>query len=405
MSANLDKNTSRRKGIVWSSVATVVLMAVTGVLYFNIPAADVNLKTELDATNETFNSSNNSTKEFKIEKVEDGSTGRAENSNQEFLQLSSTKSQQERISKTPEVMQPSIAKASGVVLEESNSASNELYNEFLNIKDFDIVSKGLNSKPLNDWLTLSLPLNTLNSRSHKIAVSPWGLEVGYDQNQTKFNYQVATSQEKYVHKNYLNRMREGEFSLSAPQVHTAIRYDFNNHWHASVGLGFAQTRTTQIFNFRDSVPVSVAQGQEADGFGNYPIFGYMGLGQQIDYNGIQTVNMVSIPFNIGYNHELNRLWSLSVEGSARYNLISNSVGKTLNYHTLELMNVDQQVYRNSLITARFAAGLERRLSLKKWFGLRINTQGSLTPLFKQDAAVQNRGWSVGLSAHYYWKLF
>jgi hypothetical protein len=58
-----------------------------------------------------------------------------------------------------------------------------------------------------------------------------------------------------------------------------------------------------------------------------------------------------------------------------------------------------------LVTARLSAGVERRLGLKKWMGVRLNTQGSVTPLFKQDAAVQNRGWSIGLSAYYYWKLF
>lgn len=369
-------------------------MAVSGVLFFGIPATDMN-----DAQLTSVVSPNARPQKTQKEQAESSTAVRTDRHSQEVLQLSRTNSLEGKISKTPEVKQPSIALTSGVVLEEALTQENSFR------EDFDLNSKKLNSLELGDWILSLSGVKRVHQLARNQKVSPWAFEVGYDQNQTQFNYQVSTTQEKYVHKNYLSRMREGEFSLSAPQFHTALRYDFNSRWHASLGLGFAQTRTSQNFNFRDSVPVSVAQGQEADAFGNYPIFGYAGLGQQINYEGVQTIQMVSIPVNIGYNHSLNRLWSITAEGSARYNLISGTAGKTLNYHTLELMNADQQVYRNSLVTARLSVGVERRLGLKKWMGVRLNTQGSVTPLFKQEAAVQNRGWSVGLSAYYYWKLF
>lgn len=369
-------------------------MAVSGVLFFNAPVADMKDDSSTSVSNQS-----DSPQKIQKEQAESSNAVRTDRHSQEVLQLSSKNSLEGRISKTPEVEQPSIASTSGVVLEEASSSWAPMNN------DFDLTSRELVEFNIGPWkLSIAQPVSSRNPYKNA-HLNKWALEVGYDQNQTQFSYQVSESKEKYVHKNYLDRMREGEFSLSAPQFHTAIRYEINNRWHASVGLGFAQTRTSQIFNFRDSVPVSVAQGQEADAFGNFPIFGYIGLGQQVEYEGIQTVNMVSVPINLGYNYPINRLWSVSAEGSARYNLISGTMGKTLNYHTLELMNADQKVYRNSLVTARFSAGIERKLNLKKSFGVRLNTQGSITPLFKQDAAVQNRGWSVGMSAYYYWKLF
>jgi len=369
-------------------------MAVSGALLFNAPAADMKDDSSTSVSNQS-----DSPQKIQKEQAESSNAVRTDRHSQEVLQLSSTNSLEGRISKTPEVEQPSIASTSGVVLEDVATSRAEM------TKEYDLVSKKLGAFNIGPWILPAAQKITEYKNSKNSNLNKWALEVGYDQNQTQFSYQVSESKEKYVHKNYLNRMRDGEFSLSAPQFHTALRYDINERWHASVGLGFAQTRISQNFNFRDSVPVSVAQGQEADAFGNYPIFGYIGLGQQVDYEGIQTVNMVSIPFNVGYNYPINRFWSVSAEGSARYNMISGTMGKTLNYHTLELMNADQKVYRNSLVTARFSAGLERKMSLKKSFGVRLNTQGSITPLFKQDAAVQNRGWSVGMSAYYYWKLF
>lgn len=369
-------------------------MAVSGMLFFGIPATEMN-----ESQQKFVITPSTRPQETQKAQAESSNAVRTDRHSQEVLQLSRTNSLEGKISRAPEVKQPSIALTSGVVLEEALTQKSLLTN------DFNLNSKKLSSFELGSWILKFTDFSAPTRNLRKQKISPWAFEVGYDQNQTQFNYQVSSAQQKYVHKNYLNRMREGEFSLSAPQFHTALRYDLNSRWHASIGLGFAQTKTSQNFNFRDSVPVSVGQGQEADAFGNYPIFGYAGLGQQVNYDGVQTINMVSIPMNIGYNYPVNRLWSITAEGSARYNLISGSIGKTLNYHTLELMNADQQVYRNSIVTARVAAGVERRLGLKKWFGVRLNTQGSITPLFKQDAAVQNRGWSVGLSAYYYWKLF
>jgi hypothetical protein len=173
----------------------------------------------------------------------------------------------------------------------------------------------------------------------------------------------------------------------------------------SVGLGFAQTRTSQNFKFRDSVPVSIAQGFEADAYGNFPIFGYSHLGQEIDYTGISTINMISVPVSLIHEYPLTRRWALTTELSARYNYISAAVGKTLNYHDLTLLSLSDNVYRNSVWSGRIGMGVQRRLTTKQTLGLRLNTQGAFTPLNKSNASVENRGWSVGLSAFYFWKLY
>jgi hypothetical protein len=218
-------------------------------------------------------------------------------------------------------------------------------------------------------------------------------------------YQISPGREQYVHKNYIARMKEGEFALNAPQLQASLKYYLNSNWSVSVGLGFAQTRTMQRFDFRDSVPVSVAQGFESDALGNFPIFGYLGLGQEVKYEGIQTIQMLSVPIAFAYQFPINRFWSFNSEISTRYNRLFATQGKTLNYHDLSLMQADNEVYRTSIWSARLSAGAEYRLSRNQYLGLRLNTQGAFTPLYKKDASVVNRGWSLGMSVFYTMKLF
>ena len=272
--------------------------------------------------------------------------------------------------------------------------------------DYSFSAGELKNTPSSFGDFLQLHVSALHPQKplqHRL--SSWAFEVGYDQNQTAVNYQIASERNLYVHKNYLNHIKNGEFALSAPQFHTALRCQISPRFVVSVGLGYAQTRTSQNFKFRDSIPVSIAQGNEADAYGNYPIFGYSHLGQEIDYTGISTINMISVPVSLIHEYPLSRRWALTTELSARYNYISAAVGKTLNYHDLTLLSLSDNVYRNSVWSGRIGMGVQRRLTTKQTLGLRLNTQGAFTPLNKSNASVENRGWSVGLSAFYFWKLY
>jgi hypothetical protein len=84
--------------------------------------------------------------------------------------------------------------------------------------------------------------------------------------------------------------------------------------------------------------VSVAQGFEADAYGNYPIFGYVGLGQNVKYDGIQTFSMISIPVGVVYEYPISRRLKFTTEANLRYNYVSGTCGATLNYYDLSLQN-------------------------------------------------------------------
>lgn len=409
----LDANKSRRNVLLWSSVAAVVFTAVSGIVFLKPDTAQVNPASTSTVIESNQNQVSNKDRAVSnAAKLPNASKTTSENTNTEH-----SADQNLNASNTPRFN--SIGNRRVILNSITTQSSNETAlllggniptapetQEFINMPfSFEFSGKTLQSMPTSFGYFLQLPGRIPSPQLPKQPLSSWAFEVGYDQNQTAMAYQISPGRETYVHKNYLDRMRNGEIALSAPQLQAALQYQMNSNWSVSVGIGFAQNRTLQSFDFRDSIPVSVSQGFESDALGNYPIFGYLGLGQSVQHKGIQTMQMISIPIGLGYRYPINRFWSFNSEVSTRYNRLFASQGKTLNYNDLSLLEAGNDVYRAHIWSARISAGAEYKLSPNQFIGLRLNTQGALSPFYKKDASVMNRGWSLGMSVFYTMKLF
>ena len=443
----LETRRSKRIGVVWSSVATVVLIAVSGALFFNSPDT-VPMKNQ-EPTSFTENSSSQGNSELPVNsntqnksltdenssKLNEGSVSTTnavgtfskaqstnntearfgnsrinqrterQNANDGSIRLNTLRNVNRRLTSSEEGSSMASTEV-GISLKTdvsltTNYPVNQGYSEFLNAP---YSGAPLKEMIVGDFLQLTLSIPH-PQKPLKRKLSRWAFEVGYDMNQTAMSYSVNPQLGQYVHKNYLQRVKEGEVSLVAPQVHTSLRYQINENWVVTAGFGFTQNRTSQSFDFRDSVPVSVAQGFEPDAYGNYPIFGYAGLGQNVKYDGVQTFNMLSIPIGVVYEYPISRRLKFTTEANLRYNYVSGTSGASLNYYDLSLQNSSKDLYRNSVFSAKLGAGIQKDLDKKRSIGVRVNTQGAITPMNLENSAVSNRGWSVGLSGYYFWRIF
>lgn len=409
----LDANKSRRNVILWSSVAAVVFTAVSGIIFLKPDTAQVNhasTPTPIESNqNQALNKDrvvSNAAKHPNASEITPENAN-AKRSADQNLNASNTPSLHTIVDrKAAKIAATTQVVNQASILFGGNTPIATETQEFINLPfSLEFSGKTLQPMPTSFGYFLQLPVRIPSPQLPKQPLSSWAFEVGYDQNQTAMAYQISPGRETYVHKNYLDRMRNGEIALSAPQLQAALQYQINSNWSVSVGIGFAQNRTLQSFDFRDSIPVSVSQGFESDALGNYPIFGYLGLGQLVQHEGIQTMQMISIPIGLGYRYPINRFWSFNSEVSTRYNRLFASQGKTLNYHDLSLLEASNDVYRAHIWSARISAGAEYKLSRNQFIGLRLNTQGALSPFYKKDASVMNRGWSLGMSVFYTMKLF
>lgn len=405
MQGAMNKRSNKRRRILWATAATVVITSISGLI---LEMSDVVQVKPIPS-------------ETLVETQKEGILKSSENKIQNDINRA-VKSQQSISQNTRSTKESNVTLSSSGVTkttinnarisiessEESIDVTHQLasteenqsnkYWEILNSRSLEALSTSYDDN-LQLFQSISIP------QESRFKNRRWAFGVGYDQNQTALNYRIAENYQAYVHKNYLNRMTEGEMSLSAPQIQAHLSYDISRRWAVSIGLGFTQTKTSQNFNFRDSIPVSVAQGEVADAFGNYPIFGYLGLGQQVDYSGIQTISMLSVPVGMSYRMPINKEWALNTEAILALNSLSATQGKTLNYHDLSLMEVDHSKLRSSVWSARLGIGLDYRVSRWEYVGMRCNTQGVLNPLFKENSAIENRPWSVGMSIFYNIKLF
>jgi len=405
MQGAMNKRSNKRRRILWATAAAVVITSISGLI---LETSDVEQVKPMppEALVQTQNQG--------VLKPSDKKTLNNRNQAAESQQAIS---QSPQIAKQSHDTRNSLAVTNrrinnAIVAAEPSEGSNDVTHQLASLKrgqsnkDWEILtSRSLEALSTSYDDNLQLFQSISIPQESRFKNRRWAFGVGYDQNQTALNYRIAENYQAYVHKNYLNRMTEGEMSLSAPQIQAHLSYDISSRWAVSLGIGFTQTKTSQTFNFRDSIPVSVAQGELADAFGNYPIFGYLGLGQKVDYSGIQTISMLSVPLGMSYRLPINKEWAFNSEAIFAFNSLSASQGKTLNYHDLSLMEVDNSKLRSSVWSARLGIGLDYRVSRWEYVGMRLNTQGALNPLYKEKSAIENRPWSVGMSVFYNIKLF
>jgi len=405
MQGAMNKRSSKRRRILWATAAAVVITSISGLI---LETSDVEQVKPMpsEALVQTQNEG--------VLKPSDKTT---QNNRNQAAESQQAISQSPQIAKQSHDTRNSLAVTNrrinnAIVAAEPSEGSNDVTHQLASLKrgqsnkDWEILtSRSLEALSTSYDDNLQLFQSISIPQESRFNNRRWAFGVGYDQNQTALNYRIAENYQAYVHKNYLNRMTEGEMSLSAPQIQAHLSYEISRRWAVSLGIGFTQTKTSQTFNFRDSIPVSVAQGELADAFGNYPIFGYLGLGQQVDYSGIQTISMLSVPVGMSYRLPINKEWAFNSEAIFAFNSLSATQGKTLNYHDLSLMEVDNSKLRSSVWSARLGIGLDYRVSRWEYVGMRLNTQGALNPLYKENSAIENRPWSVGMSIFYNIKLF
>jgi len=279
------------------------------------------------------------------------------------------------------------------------------FHEPLTVPLFVPQSRGLSTRVflwepfLQNHLVVSQPRDTQGSNK-----GLWYLEVGFDQNQTGILYSAVSERSSYIHKNYFDRVNQGEFSLQSSRLSVSIERDLADHWRLHSGLAWAQNRRGQSFDFQDSMPASSSVGNAADAFGNYPIFGYLDLGDRVQYSGQTTLNFLSIPLGMSYRFDQKGTWRWMADVQLQANRISVQGGKTLNYHYLTLEDWSQDSYKSWFASSRLAVGMERELREGLSWSVSGNMQGALTPMYQSGSAVKANAWSAGLSTQLTWSL-
>ena len=115
--------------------------------------------------------------------------------------------------------------------------------------------------------------------------------------------------------------------------------------------------------------------------------------------------MLSIPMGYTGHFPWKKGLSITPEILVSANRLGISAGaQTLDYQTLLQKAQSSEQFRAWVMGLRLALGVEKRLNYSHAIGLRLNAQSMLSPMYVPNAALESRGWSAGLSAHYSWRI-
>lgn len=265
---------------------------------------------------------------------------------------------------------------------------------------FGIRAIPLNRPPAAALVALDMPTPPL----HKVPAVKWSLSAGVTQLQTGNGYAVNPDYSRYVHKNYLTRMKQGEQNMGSAGLAVQLGYDINNRITLNAGVQFRQLNTRQQFSFSDEVPVTLMPGNKPDKYGNYPIIGYFGNTGNVLYSGFQRNTMVEIPVGMSINLPVAPKWNLKPALGINTGFFSGVSGNTLDYQQLQV--VAQQVYRFRTVqfSGVLSVGAFRQLGPKLQWGATLGGIRMLTPVFVPGASVRARNHALGVGTQLIWRI-
>ncbi|MFN4913910.1 MAG: hypothetical protein ACK5FT_01205 [Sphingomonadales bacterium] len=232
----------------------------------------------------------------------------------------------------------------------------------------------------------------------------WMISAGIMQQQSGNEYAVNPNFSRYVHKNYLNRMKEGEQAMGSIGLSVQLGYRLNKRYALMGGLNYRQMNTKQQFNFSDEVPVTLMPGNTPDKFGNYPIIGYFGSTGNVSYSGFQRNSLIEVPLGIMADFPVTRHWSVKPAVFINTGFVSGVSGFTLDYQQLLLTSQRLDWYRKVQMSAAFSMGAFRHISRNVEWGATLSGTRMITPAYVPDASVRPRNHALSVGTQIIWRI-
>jgi hypothetical protein len=249
-------------------------------------------------------------------------------------------------------------------------------------------------------------LKGFEPKEPKNPLGRWILGIGVAQNRSGMSYSINPQNEKYVHKNYVKRMKEGEFVAGNVQANLSVGFKLNSKWALFTGLSYSSQNNRQNFSFTDEVPVTLMPGNKPDKFGNYPIIGYFtpSTPSYTSYSGFSKLSFVEIPLGLMFEQKINEKWTLISTASFNSCRITEETGYTLDYQLLSAIPRQHEWFRKTVYSAGATMGIYKNISRSVCWGANFNTNRNITPVYIQDASIRPRTWTAGLGMQLLWRI-
>ncbi len=232
----------------------------------------------------------------------------------------------------------------------------------------------------------------------------WFVSAGVQQNLNSNSYTVNSEYSRYVHKNYLNRMEQGEQAMGSIGFNMQLGYHIHKNVAFTGGVQFRQLNTRQQFSFSDEVPVTLMPGNTPDKFGNYPIIGYFGSTGSVSYSGFQRNTIIEVPLGVMTDFTIAPQWTLKPALTLNTGFVSSMNGFTLDYQQLQITRQRNDWYRTVQFSGALSVGVFRKISRNLQWGASVMGTRMLTPAYVPGASVRPRNQALGFGTQLIWRI-
>jgi hypothetical protein len=392
IAGKLDRNRKRRLIFRWITAAAILVLAVLGTWMGSYKNKEYKQATELGLSGN--------------KQQESHATGPQSNEPDQSADSYKSQHQEVEIAKTTQELKTEKSA-------ETKAIENESPSEFVSPSQSDKEKTeaffqepfGLRHVPVL-WPIpdAAVSVNLTKPKQFKMPVGTWMLSAGVLQQQSGNGYAINPDLSRYVHKNFLSRINQGEQSMGSTGFSLQIGYALNKRLSVFGGLQFRQLNIRQQFSFSDEVPVTLMPGNNPDKFGNYPIIGYFGNTGSVSYSGFQKNTIIEIPLGIATEFYMTPLWKVKPAVSVNSGIISGVRGNTLDYQQLQIVSQQQDWFRKVQFTAGASFGVFRQLKRNLDWGISVTGNRMITPAYVPDASVRVRNHALGVGTQLIWRI-
>lgn len=230
-------------------------------------------------------------------------------------------------------------------------------------------------------------------------VNPWSYSVKVYPNYTYRKFVVAPNKMQYIHRDFVDQVEVSEtggFSLNVG-FEASKRIGLITYLNAGVEYISYKTEANFDFtNYRDAVINSATGEIQSYHLRSEP--------EQVVISDINRYHYVNFPFSIAYKPWATDHVRMNIEAGGSYMYFVTASGQSLDYQTLEIIDISERDYRNSMASVFMKIGVNYHVSPKFSLGFEPTVMYFTNTIYTEEYPFEVIPYSVGVNFKLQMKL-
>ena len=230
-------------------------------------------------------------------------------------------------------------------------------------------------------------------------VNPWSYSIKVYPNFTYRKFVVAPNKMQYIHRDFVDQVEiseTGGFSLNVG-FEASKRIGLITYLNAGVEYISYKTEANFDFtNYRDAVINSATGEIQSYHLRSEP--------EQVVISDVNRYHYLNFPVSIAYKPWATDHVRMNIEAGASYMYFVTASGKSIDYQTLEIIDISERDYRNSMASVFMKLGVNYHVSSKFSLGFEPTVVYFTNTIYTEEYPFEVIPYSVGVNFKLQMKL-